>query len=74
VKNNPLREWRQSLGWTAVELALKLGLSEQSILSFEKGRFEPSAENVDKLAQLMDLTPSQLRLRWHFWKASQNEA
>ena len=72
-KANPLREWRRSRGLSAVDVALKLDLSEQTILSYETGRFEPSRESVEKLCELMGLSEAQLRLRWHFWKSSKLE-
>ena len=70
MRENPLREWRHARSLTALDVALKLDVSEQTIYSYELGRFEPSSDKVDQLAVLMSLSPSQFRLAWHFWKTT----
>lgn len=72
MRQNPLKAWRKQNGIKAVEVALKLGLSEQSITSFEKGRFSPSKETFDKLAVLMNIQIETLRAAWHFWRAERS--
>lgn len=72
MRQNPLREWRKARRLSAVEIARRLSLSEQSILCFERGAFEPSPENFDRLARLMGTLPGQLRMSWHFWKRELN--
>ena len=68
MRENPLRTWRKEKHLKAVEVALKLGISEQSVLSYEKGRYEPSRENMAKLAELMNLDLTRLNLSWKLWK------
>ncbi len=74
MRENPLRAWRKARRLTAVAVAHKMALSEQSILCFERGSFEPSQENFDKLAGLMETLPGALRLSWHFWKSDLNRS
>lgn len=74
MRPNPLRLWRETAGLKAVEIALKLDLSEQSVLGYEKGRFNPSESNFEKLAQIMEIEVSRLRAQWGFWKREQQNA
>lgn len=39
---NRLPELRAQKGWTQVELAERLGVSRQTVISIERGRFDPS--------------------------------
>lgn len=41
MKNN-LPELRAERGWTQVELAERLGVSRQTIIAIETGRYDPS--------------------------------
>lgn len=40
--DNSLRERRAERGWSQQRLADELGVSRQTIISIEKGRFDPS--------------------------------
>lgn len=71
MKENPLRAWRETKHKRALDVAIKLGVSEQSVLSYELGRFKPSPENFQKLAELMGEELPKLRLSWAFWEKSQ---
>lgn len=73
MRENPLREWRKARSLTALDVALKLDVSEQTVFSYELGRFEPSPEKVEALSAMMGLSPSQLRLGWHFWKSNRSK-
>lgn len=46
-----IKKLRQSKKWTQAELALKLGVSINSVRAWEKG-FSPNDENVKKLNKL----------------------
>ena len=70
MRENPLREWRHARNLTALDVALKLDVSEQTVYSYELGRFEPATDKVNALAALMGLDATQFRLRWHFWKTN----
>ena len=37
-----VRELRAARGWTQAELAERLGVSRQTVISIESGRYEPS--------------------------------
>jgi putative transcriptional regulator len=39
---NRLPELRAKCGWTQAELAARLGVSRQTVVSIEKGKFDPS--------------------------------
>ncbi|MBS6524513.1 helix-turn-helix transcriptional regulator [Aedoeadaptatus acetigenes] len=39
---NILKELRESKNWTQKELSIKLGVSTRTIISLEKGQFNPS--------------------------------
>lgn len=73
MKENPLRAWREHKGLSACAVALRLDLTEQSVLSFERGRFSPSVTSFDKIATLMGEEPSKLRAIWRFWRKGQVE-
>lgn len=47
---NSLAERRQARGWSQQRLAEELGVSRQTILSIEKGRFDPSLPLAFRLA------------------------
>lgn len=47
---NSLPERRQTRGWSQQRLAEELGVSRQTILSIEKGRFDPSLPLAFRLA------------------------
>ena len=47
---NALPEHRQQLGWSQERLAEELGVSRQTIISIEKGRYDPSLPVAFRLA------------------------
>lgn len=71
MKANPLRGWREVNKKRALDVAIKLGVSEQSVLQYERGSFRPSADNFQKIATLMGEDLAKLRLSWAFWEKSQ---
>jgi transcriptional regulator with XRE-family HTH domain len=71
MKSNPLRAWRETKHKRALDVAIKLGVSEQSVLQYERGSFRPSSENFQKIAELMGEDLAKLRLSWAFWEKSQ---
>ncbi|NPA76562.1 MAG: helix-turn-helix transcriptional regulator [Candidatus Diapherotrites archaeon] len=48
---NRLRELRQELGITQEELAEALGVTRQTIIAIEKGKYDPSLRLAFKIAQ-----------------------
>lgn len=51
---NKLRELRQSANISQQNLAQVLGVSRQTIISIERGKFDPSLPLAFRIAQLFD--------------------
>jgi len=49
---NSVKDLRKGQGWSQQDLAEKLGVSRQSIISIERGRFDPSLELGIKIARV----------------------
>mgnify|MGYP001558816378 CR=1 FL=1 len=49
---NRLREFRARLDWTQEDLAVKAGVTRQTIIAIEAGKYNPSLELAFKLAKL----------------------
>jgi putative transcriptional regulator len=54
--NNRLAELRAAKGWTQADLARELDVSRQTVISLEKGRYDPSLPLAFKIAGLFDCT------------------
>ena len=50
MRNN-LAERRLERGWTQADLATALGVSRQTVISIERGRFDPSLPLAFQIAQ-----------------------
>ena len=57
---NKLKEYRQESGFSQDKLAEKLGVSRQTIISIEKGRYNPSLPLAMILAELFETTVEKL--------------
>ncbi|KKB08531.1 hypothetical protein VE25_18650 [Devosia geojensis] len=53
---NRLKELRTARGWSQAVLGDKLGVSRQSIIAIESGRFDPSLPLAFKIARLLGET------------------
>jgi putative transcriptional regulator len=51
--NNRLEEERTRRGWTQQELADRVGVSRQTVISLERGRYNPSITLAFRLARLL---------------------
>ncbi|AIT59963.1 helix-turn-helix transcriptional regulator [Corynebacterium doosanense] len=51
---NYLPEARKRLGWSQQRLADELGVSRQTVISIEKGRYDPSLPVAFRLAAAFD--------------------
>ncbi|GAA1874504.1 helix-turn-helix transcriptional regulator [Paeniglutamicibacter psychrophenolicus] len=49
---NSLPERRQERGWSQQRLADELGVSRQTVISIERGRFDPSLPLAFRLAEV----------------------
>ena len=53
---NRLPVLRAERNWTQADLAQRLDVSRQTVVSIEKGKYDPSLPLAFKIAQLFDLT------------------
>ncbi|MFV4914716.1 helix-turn-helix transcriptional regulator [Microbacterium lacticum] len=51
---NVLPDLRRERGWSQQRLADKLGVSRQTIISIERGRFDPSLPLAFKIASVFE--------------------
>lgn len=57
---NSLQERRQERGWSQQRLADELGVSRQTVISIEKGRFDPSLPVAFRLAAAFECSIEDL--------------
>lgn len=55
-----IRELRKARGLTARALAEKIGVHPQHLFSLERGRFRPSLETLEKIAEALGVTVGDL--------------
>jgi putative transcriptional regulator len=53
---NRVADLRAERSWTQADLALRIGVSRQSINAIETGKFDPSLPVAFRLAKLFELT------------------
>ena len=51
---NTVKTLRKSAGWSQQDMAERLGISRQSIISIERGRYDPSLDLAIRIAQIFD--------------------
>ncbi len=49
---NRLRDLRKARGWSQEELARLLGVSRQTVIAIERGRYDPSLKLAFRIARL----------------------
>lgn len=59
---NYLEEFRTQNGWTQQDLADRVGVSRQTIISLERGRYNPSITLAFRLARQFDKKIEELFL------------
>ena len=52
---NSLQERRQARGWSQQRLADELGVSRQTVISIEKGHFDPRLSLAFRIGRLFDV-------------------
>ncbi|MGO1591014.1 MAG: helix-turn-helix transcriptional regulator [Ancrocorticia sp.] len=57
---NILPDLRRERGWSQQRLADKLGVSRQTIISIERGRFDPSLPLAFQLAHVFERTIEEI--------------
>jgi putative transcriptional regulator len=60
LMQNTLPQRRQALGWSQQRLADELGVSRQTIISIEKGRYDPSLPVAFKIAAVFQCSIEDL--------------
>ena len=53
-------ELRAAKGWTQADLAQQLGVSRQTVISIERGRFDPSLPLAFQIAQVFGQSIEQI--------------
>lgn len=56
VIKNVIAELRKEMGLTQLELAARLGVSRQTIISLENGKYNPSIILAFRISQVFDRT------------------
>ncbi|MDO5678612.1 MAG: helix-turn-helix transcriptional regulator [Propionibacteriaceae bacterium] len=57
---NSIAQTRAGLGWSQQRLADELGVSRQTVISIEKGRYDPSLPVAFRLARVFGTTIEEL--------------
>jgi len=57
---NKLRELREMMAMTQEDLAASTGVSRQTIISLERGKYNPSISLAHRLAQVFHLTIEEI--------------
>ncbi len=52
--DNDLAAWRAERGWSQAALAEALGVSRQTVISIERGRFDPSLPLAFRIARVFE--------------------
>jgi transcriptional regulator with XRE-family HTH domain len=55
-----LKTYRRAMGWTQEELAKEWGYSLESISAWERGKRNPSGQQIPRIAQLLGMAPESL--------------
>lgn len=55
-----IRQKREIKGWTQEELAAKVGVSVPTVSGWETGKSDISQKNLKKLAEVLDVTPTEI--------------
>lgn len=58
--DNDLADRRAQLGWSQVRLAEALGVSRQTVISIERGRFDPSLPLAFRIATTFGCTIEEI--------------
>lgn len=51
---NRIRQLRKEKGITQIRLSIELGVSQETISAYEKGKYNPSVKNLMKLSEIFD--------------------
>ena len=57
-----IRQLRQERHWTQLELAYKVGVTPLTIQNWERGRYEPSASKLRRIAEVFGVSMDEIEL------------
>ena len=57
-----IRELRERAGWTQLELANRLGVTPATVYTWERGKFDPRASQLRKLALAFGVSMDDIAL------------
>ncbi|MCA0149367.1 helix-turn-helix transcriptional regulator [Rossellomorea vietnamensis] len=57
---NKLVEYRKTIGYSQERLAARLGVSRQTIISIEKGKYDPSLNLAFQLAKVFETSIEEI--------------
>ena len=57
---NRVSDLRSAKGWTQADLAERLGVSRQTVISIERGRFDPSLPLAFQIAEVFGQSIEQI--------------
>lgn len=69
---NRIREFREARAVTQAELARQIGMTRQTIISIEQGKYSPSLEAAFRIAHALDASLSDL-FQWREGHRSQSD-
>ena len=58
--NNQIKQLRADRGWSQADLGERLGVSRQSVIAIETGKYDPSLPLAFKIARLFGLSIEQI--------------
>lgn len=58
--NNRIQELRQQRDWSQADLAVRLGVSRQTVNALERGRYDPSLPLAFSIARLFGLSIEEI--------------
>ena len=56
------KQLREARGWSQVDLAYRLGITPSAVYNWERGKHEPSASMLRKLARLFEVSMDDIEL------------
>ncbi len=60
---NHLKRLRAARGWSQADLGERLGVSRQSVIAIETGRYDPSLPLAFRIAEVFDLAIEDVFVR-----------
>lgn len=66
-ERNPLLLWRKRHKFTMADVTGMAGVSFSSVQLWQNGSNTPTSESIEKLANMMDITPANLLRMWNAW-------